>query len=122
MSMTPTDFINQFPEFSDVLPTRIQFWIDKSAVYIDPIAWGTLSDDAIAYWVAHQISFGDQNAQAITDGDEAGAIMKKAGDTAIQFSDKVALARLTGDSYLNTTYGQYFLQLRRTFGAGIFAV
>jgi hypothetical protein len=120
--MTPDDFILQFPEFSNVLPARIQYWINKSATYIDPVAWGTVSDDAIAYWVAHQIAFGDQNAQGVTDGDEAGAIMKKAGDTAIQFSDKVAVARLTGDSYLSTPYGQYFLQLRRTFGAGIFAV
>jgi hypothetical protein len=121
--MTPDDFILQFPEFANVPPQRIQYWINKSAVYVDSTVWGALADDGVAYWVAHQLFSGQQNAAtAAQSPDEIGAVVLKAGDTTIQYSDKVALARLTGDSYLGSAYGQYFLQLRRSVGAGIFAV
>lgn len=121
--ITPADFKMQFPEFAAIDDARVQFWINKSATYIGPNEWGTFYNDGVAYWVAHQIAFGAQNAaNQAADLSEAGAIMLKAGDTAIQFSDKVALAKLTGDSYLNTEYGQYFLQLRRTIGFGMVAL
>lgn len=121
--MTPADFIMQFPEFANVSNADIQYWIDKSATYVSSDVWGTLADDGVAYWVAHQIATRQQNLAALNaDPEEAGAIMKKAGDTAIQFSDKVAVARLTGDSYLGTSYGQHFLQLKRVVGAGIIAL
>lgn len=121
--MTPADFTMQFPEFNAVPADQIQYWINKSATYVSADVWGTLADDGVAYWVAHQIATRQQNLALLSgDPEEAGAIMKKAGDTAIQFSDKVALARLTGDSYLGTGYGQYFLQLKRVVGAGIIAL
>lgn len=121
--ITSADFKIQFPEFAAIDDDRVQYWITKSATYIGPNEWGTFYDEGVAYWVAHRIASGLQNVATQTESpDEVGAIMKKAGDTAIQFSDKVALAKLTGDSYLSTEYGQYFLQLRRTIGFGMISV
>jgi Protein of unknown function (DUF4054) len=120
--MDLADFRMQFPEFASTGDDRINYWLGKALTYVDPTVWGPLSDDGTAYWVAHQIAFGAQNAAAVQNPDEAGAVVLKAGDTTIQYSDKVALAKLTGDSYLSTAYGQYFLQLRRSAGIGIVAV
>jgi hypothetical protein len=125
MSLSPTDFRNAFPEFSDdskYTDDAIQMWIDASVNFFNVQRWGSLLTLGTELWVAHQLVLSARD-QATMDtggipGEMNGAIASKAVDrVSVAYSDANISLKNAGD-YGLTTYGTRYLRMARMVGAG----
>jgi hypothetical protein len=114
MTVTPSSFQAQFPEFASTPQTLIQTWLTASVPFFNTDRWDDLLDLGVAYWVAHQIVAAQQNAAAQTTDD---TIMQKEGDVSYQ-RDSVLVNRIADNPYLSTPYGKQYLYYMKFVGAG----
>lgn len=127
MAATVGDFRTRFPEFSDPIAypdERIQQALDDAAMLMgtDESRWcgSAKYDVAQCYLAAHLLTIGDRTAA----GDASGAVgpisSKAAGGVSV--TRAVFTNPNTSESdlwYAGTSYGQYYLVLRRTCFVGV---
>jgi hypothetical protein len=125
MSITPTQFRSDFPEFSD--PTKypdslIQTWLTVAASLVNANRWVELTNIGIELVTAHHLvlSVRDQTAAAV--GGVPGVMT---GPTSAKAVDKVSTSYDTGATALDgagfwalSSYGVRYLTLARMMGAG----
>jgi hypothetical protein len=114
MTVTPSSFQAQFPEFASTSQTLIQTWITASVTFFNTDRWDDLLDLGVAYWVAHQIVDAQQDAIAPVTDD---TVMQKEGDVSYQ-RDSVLVNRIADNPYLSTKYGRKYLYYMKFVGAG----
>jgi hypothetical protein len=123
--MDPTQFVTDFPEFSNPTiypPAMIQTWLTVAASLVNGERWKELTNLGIELVTAHHLVLGarDQNAAAV--GGIPGTMN---GPTSAKAVDKVSTSYDTGAAALDgagfwalTSYGMRYLTLARMFGAG----
>ncbi len=123
MALTPVDFKIRFSEFEEIDDTRIQFWLDDSALEVGSGAWGDLFEKGSMLLAAHLLQL-DINRQGSEDDDssEEGNIASKSiGDVSYSFT-KATADNTSDDWYLQTSYGSEYLRLKKRVGMGMVAV
>lgn len=117
--MTPAEFRLKFPEFDSVVTDRVQSFIDQALPHLDVERWGDFYAEGIGNLVAHYLALAAKNqVRTLNNDPEDDAIMKKAGDSEIRWSEKVAVLQITKSTLLATPYGQQYMTLRKLIGLG----
>lgn len=120
MSLTPTQFRTDFPEFSDVVKypdATITFWVGVGVISLPEDRWDTLYTQGLELFTAHHIVIAARenagNTGAVTGPHSAEAVDK------VSYSTDTQAVSLTDGAFWNmTSYGIQFLQLARMIGAG----
>jgi hypothetical protein len=125
MTITPTQFRSNFPEFSDATrysDAMIQMWLTVAASLVNECRWMELTNIGIELVTAHHLVLGVRDQTAATVGGVPGEMT---GPTASKSVDKVSKSYDTGAATLDdagfwalTTYGIRYLSLARMMGAG----
>lgn len=125
MSITPTQFRSDFPEFSD--PTKysdtlIQMWLTVAASLVNSCRWMELTNIGIELVTAHHLVMAFKDETAAASGGAPGTIQ---GPTASKSIDKVSVSYDTSSAMLSdagfwalSSYGLRYLSLARMMGAG----
>lgn len=125
MAVTPASFRSLLTEFADAgvyTDASINIWVQIGVGFVNPNRFGSSTDLAVSYFVAHHLTLGEQNRRAAAAGGTPG---KLKGPTSAQTVDKVASSYDTQAISLEnmgfwglTQYGLRLFQLYRMFGAG----
>lgn len=119
-------FRTEFPEFSDTTAypsTQIEFWAGIAEQQVRECVWGTMRDNGVKLYVAHEITLAYQNAKTGRVGGMPGtsggvANSKTVGSTTVSYDSNATSEKDAG--YWNlTNYGKQFIRLARIFGAGV---
>ena len=117
--MTPAEFRLKFPEFDSVVTDRLQSVVDQALPHLDVERWGGFYAEGLSNLVAHYLAMAAKNhARTLNNDPEDDAIVKKAGDTEIKWSEKVAVLQITKSTLMATPYGQQYMTLRKMIGLG----
>lgn len=109
--MTPVDFKNAFPVFSDEDDATIQRHLDESVSFFDVDRWGGFYLKGLGNWVAHEIVMEDfLGATPATAGMSLDATGKTVGRMSARYSDKMAELKAK-NPYMRTVYGQVYYNL-----------
>lgn len=124
--LTPATFRTAFTEFKSTTAypdPDIQYYLTLSyKMLVNPLRWGTVYDNGIALFVAHNLVLEAQNkaqaARGAPPGVSTGAVSGKTiGPVSVSY-DTAAGLNLLGGHWNLTTYGTRFLQLARMIGTG----
>lgn len=113
----------RFPEVSEIVAypdARIQVFIGDSALFIGA-CFGGYSDLAQSFLAMHLLTLAESTSGSIesSEGGALGAVTSEAVDKVSYSRGINAIDQNHPDAgYLSTTYGQQFLQVRRTACAG----
>lgn len=123
--MDPTQFVTDFPEFSDTTAypvSVIAFQIGIATSLLNADRWGSMLNYGIELYVAHNLVLSAQASEDVAVGNTPGEMT---GPTSAKGVDKVSVsydtasASLTDGGFWNLTrYGVQFLQLARMMGSG----
>lgn len=125
MSITPTQFRTDFPEFGD--PTKysdtlIQMWLTVAASLVNACRWMELTNIGIELVAAHHLALSIRDQTAAMVGGVPGTMT---GPTSAKAVDKVSTSYDTGAAALEgagfwalTSYGSRYLTLARMMGSG----
>jgi hypothetical protein len=125
MSLTPTQFRTDFPEFANtaIYPdSMVQAWLTVAASLVNATRWAELANIGMELVTAHHLVLGarDQNSAAV-----GGVPGLMTGPTSAKSVDKVSTSYDTGAASLDgagfwslSSYGIRYLTLARMFGAG----
>jgi hypothetical protein len=117
--VTPDEFRQRFPEFAGADTTRLQRLIDDATPHLDVDRWGDFYIQGLSYLVAHYAAMtAAMSRRQLVNDPEDDAIMKKAGDSEIKWSEKVAVLQITKSTLVSTPYGQQYMTLRKLIGLG----
>lgn len=121
--MTPSDFKLAFPEFQSMADQDIQFWIDRVAPHFDVERWDDLYEEGVGNLVAHYITVSkQQTAKAQANDPNADAVVLKAGDTEVRFSERIKVLQIERSPLVRTDYGQQYAYLSRLVGRGAISI
>lgn len=125
MTITPTKFRTDFPEFSDAenySDAQVSFWLSIADRMLIESRWGDVVDQGRELFAAHNLVLG---RQAMASSSAGGAPGIGSGLVASKSVDKVAVSYDTtsgiepGAGHWNlTTYGTRFIWLANMMGAG----
>lgn len=105
MAVDSAYVIDVAPELVDVSVSRIDRFIDFAKLSVNESVWGTKYDLGVAVMTAHLLTVSGRS------GSGGPITSEKVGELAQSYGQ----VNVSGDEYLATTsYGQWFLQLRRT--------
>lgn len=107
MAITASQLKATFPEFSAVAEATIDIWIAQAGNRIADAAWGVKRDDGALFLTAHLLKLS-------IDGSvhDAGPVSsEKTLSTSASYSVGDAF---TNDALGSTSYGRYYIGLRRT--------
>ena len=110
MAVTANDIRDHFAEFSGLSDTVITRWQTQAERRVNATQWGDKADDGVLWLTAHLLKL--QQVLACGADSASGPVSShKVGDLAIAYkvSDKLVNSWLA-----STTYGQYYLDLRRS--------
>ena len=120
-----TEFRKRFPEFADAgiyLDSRIQLYLDDSALELEETKFGDEYDRAHSYLSAHYLALSLQTEASGGSGTgSAGPVNnKKVGELQIGYdsSSVAAIAARNPNHYALTGYGQIFISIRRRLCTG----
>ncbi len=123
--MTPSQFRQDFPEFTDTAKypdATVEFWLTVSASLVNACRWGVLTDQGIELCTAHHLVLGARDEQAANVGGIPGQMTGPLSSKAV---DKVSASYDTGAATIDdggfwnlTTYGVRYLTLAKMMGAG----
>jgi len=118
--ITATSFKTRFPEFTSIADARIELFIEDAVLVLNEVNWGTKYDLGLYYLTAHYLALGEKSS--VGNSGSNGQVASKAVDgTSISYNN----ATLTGvdDSYYSSTsYGQRYLQLRKSLGVPAYVI
>ena len=125
MTITPTQFRLDFPEFSDqtVYPdSGLNYWINLAYLLLPANRWRNVLDVGAELFAAHNLTLEAQAQVAAAKGHPAGTIV---GALASQSVSKVSVSYDTSTGidpsaghWKLTTFGLRFFELMRMAGAG----
>lgn len=123
--MDNAQFRADFPEFAsttDYPGSMLDFWSGIAAELVDLTRWGTLYDQGVSLFVAHNIALQRKNIQAAAGGgvpgSQSGAVASKTvGSVSVSYDTGAAMLPNAGHWNL-TLYGMQYIQLARMIGAG----
>lgn len=123
--MTPDQFREDFPEFSDDVKYStpvVEFWLTVSTSLVNSCRWGILTDQGIELCTAHHLVLAARDEQA---SDVGGIPGQMTGPLSSKAVDKVSASYDTGAATIDdggfwnlTTYGVRYLTLAKMMGAG----
>lgn len=123
--MTPAQFRQDFPEFSDTTrypDSLVTLWLTVGASLVNECRWGELTDIGIELVTAHHLAIAARDQQAAAGGGIPG---QASGPMSSKAVDKVSVSYDTGAASLAdagfwnlTSYGTRYLGLARLMGAG----
>ena len=107
MDPTIEEFLAIFPEFSSVVNTRIQYYMDLAIAQVGKDAFGDCYAQAVYLITAHNLTMMDPSRSE--NGEKSS---EKVGDIAVSYNTTVANGQ---DAEFNQTqYGKQFIQLRNS--------
>ena len=113
-----------FPEFSNSTTysdAQITFFLTQGTNVMNANIWGTLFDQGVGYYIAHNLVLAQRRAKSVasggTPGVTQGAVSSKGVDKVNVSYDTNSVALEKGGMYNQTDYGIQFLQLSRMAGA-----
>lgn len=110
------DFQDRFPEFCDVDDTRVQMFLDDSALIMSsPKKWLDFYDLAQMYLTAHYLCVFEHTASGDVSS-MAPIRRQEVDDTVIEFA--TAHVDNTIEEFYGTAYGKRYLQYRKIIFAG----
>jgi len=125
MSLTPTQFRSDFPEFANtaVYPDAlVQTWLTVAASLVNGSRWMELTNVGIELVTAHHLVLSLRDQTAASVGGVPGIMT---GPTSAKSVDKVSTSYDTGAAALDgagfwslSSYGIRYLSLARMMGAG----
>lgn len=125
MSLTPTQFRSDFPEFANtaVYPDAlVQTWLTVAASLVNGSRWMELTNVGIELVTAHHLVLSMRDQTAASVGGVPGIMT---GPTSAKSVDKVSTSYDTGAAALDgagfwslSSYGIRYLSLARMMGAG----
>jgi len=125
MSITPTQFRSDFPEFADPAKypdTLVQMWLTVAASLVNSGRWMELTNIGIELVTAHHLVMAIKDETAAANGGVPGTIQ---GPTTSKSIDKVSVSYDAGSAMLSdagfwalSSYGLRYLSLARMMGAG----
>lgn len=109
MAITPSELKKFAPEFEDQPNSRLNIFIGMADRMVNESCWGDKADDARLLLSAHFTTLGDRGA-----GGTAGAVTsEKVGDLQTNYANPSSSSG-KGSEFMSTSYGQIYLQLRKT--------
>lgn len=129
MTVTPTQFRQDFPEFSDptvYTDSQITLWLGVSVLLVNACRWGDLYNLGVELVTAHHLAIAmrDQTAAAVggVPGTMTGPLASKAVDKVSASYDTGAAALDNAGFWALSSYGIRFLTIARMMGAGALQV
>lgn len=123
--MTPDQFRQDFPEFSDTTrypDSLVTLWLTVGSSLVNECRWGELTNIGIELVTAHHLAIAARDQQAAAGGGIPG---QSSGPMSSKAVDKVSASYDTGAASIAdagfwnlTSYGTRFLGLARLMGAG----
>lgn len=113
--MTAADFLNKFPEFSNVVLARIDLALDEAKLQVTEKIWGRFYEVGVLHLAAHILAMqGALSTEATNSPQPLREISTKAvGNLSVSYtSGKTGFESESGSYYL-TKYGQRFLELKK---------
>jgi hypothetical protein len=119
--ITPDDFKLRFPTVFDAVDnSRVQLFIDLSALEISESQWGNFFDEGMSQRVAHVITVDLRNATS-PNQDSGTVTSKSIGKIKLTYATG-AQTVITNEDLKSTGYGKEFLRLSKMIGAGAIVV
>jgi hypothetical protein len=116
MSVSVAGFRTRFPEFSDITEypeARVQIFLDDASLCVDPERFLTMTDIAIYYLAAHDLSIGERTAAGSGSASEIGPVTSKSAGQVSKSHAVNSLDLNQSDSYYQQTlYGLKYLNIR----------
>lgn len=123
MSVTPATFKTRFPEFVSEDDARVQLFLDDSELILNSAYWSDKLDLGTNYLTAHYLALANKTAGGTASVGISGPIAARAVDGAsVTYAAGAAPKDQSDAYYLQTTYGQRYLALRKTLGVPAFVV
>jgi hypothetical protein len=123
--VTPAQFRQDFPEFSDTTrypDSLVTLWLTVGTSLVNECRWGELTNIGIELVTAHHLAIAARDQQAAAGGGIPG---QSSGPLSSKAVDKVSASYDTGAASLSdagfwnlTSYGTRFLGLARLMGGG----
>ena len=110
VTTTPTEIKVKFPEFVSLDDAFIQIMINDALLMVNQTAWISKSKTAIEYMTAHLLELSSRA------GNAGVVACEKVGDLSRSYS--VASAEAGSGSLGETSYGKFFLSMRKTIPKG----
>ena len=113
--MTAADFLNKFPEFSNVVLARIDLALDEAKLQVTEKIWGRFYEVGVLHLAAHILAMqGALSTEATNSPQPLREISTKAvGNLSVSYtSGKTGFESESGSYYL-TKYGRRFLELKK---------
>ena len=116
MTVTVASFTQEYPNFATTSEPMIVLWINRAYAMLDATAWADQLDFGVGLFVAHNLTFFANAANA--NGAFAGiASSKSVGGVSVSY-DLSKMMNPDAGSYNATSYGMMFYQLAMMIGAG----
>jgi hypothetical protein len=114
------DFKERFPEFSSIDDTRVQFFLDDTALIMaSPVRWLDFYDVAQLYYAAHFITVSE--ATELGDTGVIAPIKHQEVDD-VTIKSAIGDVEATFDELSGTSYGKRYIMYRRMVFAGVYGV
>jgi len=120
-----SDFVTNFPEFSNTTnysQGQVEFYLNLGYQLCSSPRWGSLQDQGVQLFTAHNIALARQRAKAAATGGvpgvTQGVVSAKAVDKVSAGYDAQNVTLEKGGDFNLTTYGLQYLRLARMVGAG----
>lgn len=122
--MDITTFRSTFPEFANTTTypdAQVTFWLTTGETMLNASIWGSLQDQGLLYYIAHNLVIQQRRAKTAAAGGAPGVasgnVSSKGVDKVNVGYDTEAIKLKNGGMYNQTDYGIQFLQLARMLGA-----
>ena len=118
--ITTALFKTRFPEFTSISDARVQLFIDDAVVILNETNWSEKYDLGLYYLTAHYLVLGEKSSAGNSGSN--GQIASKAVDgTSVSYNNPTLNG--SDDSYFSSTsYGQRYLELRKSLGVPAYVI
>jgi len=115
--ITPADITAKFPGvFDSLLDATVQLAIDEAALNINEDLWGDYYNLGLIYLSAHLLAVSVPGVLGGLAGAAGPVTSQGAGDVRVSFA--AGASAMSATFFGNTSYGQMYLQYRRTIQGG----
>lgn len=112
MSITLADFRTRFPEFDTVADERVELFIEDAELTLNESHWGAKYNLGLYYLTAHLLAVGGRTSTSSGAAGAFSSVASRAVDgTSISYNQP-AIDRLGDSFYMQTAYGQRYINLR----------
>ncbi|HBN5913834.1 TPA: DUF4054 domain-containing protein [Morganella morganii] len=117
------EFIERYPEFAGVSPSRINAAIEDASSRVSKRVWGHLHEQGVHALAAHKLDIsGALTKSGHSCGNPMVATSKTAGGLSIGYANKFTGSGVNYGAYGASTYGIEYFELRKLVGVHFLAV